>query len=90
MVLTNKTPDVLPWIPPGKPQVQDISALSTRLADAKAFQVFHGRKVAHEKNKSVYNFYALQKLNNCSQSRRRAEKVDKRMVLGHTHGLFIT
>jgi hypothetical protein len=26
----------------------------------------------------------------CSRSRRRAEKVDKRMVLVHTHGLFIT
>jgi hypothetical protein len=26
----------------------------------------------------------------CSGSRRRAEKVDKRMVLEHTHGLFIT
>ncbi len=27
---------------------------------------------------------------NCSRSRRRAEKVDKRMVLVYTHGLFIT
>ncbi len=26
----------------------------------------------------------------CSRSRRRAEKVDKRMVLEYTHGLFIT
>ncbi len=26
----------------------------------------------------------------CSRSRRRAEKVDKRMVLVHTHGVFIT
>jgi hypothetical protein len=26
----------------------------------------------------------------CSRSRQRAEKVDKRMVLVHTHGLFIT
>jgi hypothetical protein len=26
----------------------------------------------------------------CSGSRRRAEKVDKRMVLVYTHGLFIT
>ncbi len=28
--------------------------------------------------------------NYCSRSRRRAEKVDKRMVLVYTHGLFIT
>ncbi len=27
---------------------------------------------------------------NCSVSRRRPQKVDKRMVLVHTHGLFIT
>ncbi len=27
---------------------------------------------------------------NCSVSRRRPQKVDKRMVLEHTHGLFIT
>jgi hypothetical protein len=33
------------------------------------------------------NFYFN---NNYSRSRRRAEKVDKRMVLVHTHGLFIT
>jgi hypothetical protein len=26
----------------------------------------------------------------CSRSRRRAAKADKRMVLVHTHGLFIT
>ncbi len=26
----------------------------------------------------------------CSVSRRRPQKVDKRMVLEHTHGLFIT
>jgi hypothetical protein len=28
--------------------------------------------------------------NNCSRSRRRAAKADKRKVLVHTHGLFIT
>ncbi len=48
------------------------------------------------KNGKKFNAQSSKKLEidtgiyNCSRSWRRAEKVDKRMVLEHTHGLFIT
>jgi hypothetical protein len=35
-------------------------------------------------------FFIIQQDDKCSRSRRRAAKADKRMVLVHTHGLFIT
>jgi hypothetical protein len=38
----------------------------------------------------MYQKFTVQSDAYCSRSRRRAEKVDKRMVLVHTDGLFIT
>jgi hypothetical protein len=41
-------------------------------------------------NGSIFWSETLRYFPNCSWSRRRPQKVDKRMVLEHTHGLFIT
>jgi hypothetical protein len=39
---------------------------------------------------SISSLKVFSGFQNCSRSRQRAAKADKRMVLVHTHGLFIT
>jgi hypothetical protein len=41
-------------------------------------------------SRKLRNEYSLPLVQYCSVSRWRPQKVDKRMVLEHTHGLFIT
>jgi hypothetical protein len=48
-------------------------------------------KEIQETDKNAYGNKAIKRTQiYCSRSRRRAEKVDKRIKLDYTHGLFIT
>jgi hypothetical protein len=59
--------------------VQDINRFQQLLKQGKHFEIFY-----------VFYLAMTQTALNCSRSQRRAAKADKRMVLVHTHGLFIT
>ncbi len=61
-----------------------------RMPKVREYRISEYRKLVNTKSGNVKNLGHLLCRGKCSVSRWRPQKVDKRMVLDHTHGLFIT
>jgi hypothetical protein len=71
-------------------RVEDLQNVRTqKLWSAKEFCRITGHGVKHN-SANFGQVFTAHGIYGCSGSWRRAEEVDKRMVLVHTHGLFIT